>query len=168
SAVGAYHGSKTFAEKSAYEFLGNEKPSFDIVTLNPPMVFGPILNAQTATSLNESSTFIYNILAGKTEGKLLSPGLHLWADVRDVARAHILAFQTPAASNQRFLLEADGIYNAQEIADVLRKHFPEQSIPVGTPGGGLGLKDSDIYLADNSKSKEVIGMQYGSLEDMLI
>ncbi|KZV86952.1 NAD(P)-binding protein [Exidia glandulosa HHB12029] len=168
--VGAYYGSKTFAEKAAYEFLDNEKPSFDIVTLNPPMVYGPILNSQTAASLNESNTFIYNILTGKTDdGKVPKTGVHIWVDVRDIARAHILALETPAASNQRFLIKADGIYSAQEIADVLRKHFPEQPrIPVGTPGGGLGLKDSDIFLADNSKSKEVLGMQYGSLEEMLI
>lgn len=31
----AYYGAKKFAEKSGWDFLEKEKPSFDIVALNP-------------------------------------------------------------------------------------------------------------------------------------
>jgi nucleoside-diphosphate-sugar epimerase len=40
-----YRASKTFAENAAWEFLKNEKPNFTIATINPPMVFGPIVSS---------------------------------------------------------------------------------------------------------------------------
>jgi nucleoside-diphosphate-sugar epimerase len=39
-----YRASKTFAEKAAWKFLEEEKPGFTISTINPPMVFGPIVS----------------------------------------------------------------------------------------------------------------------------
>lgn len=39
-----YRASKTFAEKAAWEFVEKEKPNFTISTINPPMVFGPIVS----------------------------------------------------------------------------------------------------------------------------
>jgi nucleoside-diphosphate-sugar epimerase len=39
-----YRASKTFAEKAAWEFLEKEKPNFTLSTINPPMVFGPIVS----------------------------------------------------------------------------------------------------------------------------
>jgi nucleoside-diphosphate-sugar epimerase len=38
-----YRASKTFAEKAAWDFLEKEKPNFTLATINPPMVFGPIV-----------------------------------------------------------------------------------------------------------------------------
>lgn len=40
-----YRASKTFAEKAAWDFVKNEKPNFSLATINPPMVFGPIVRA---------------------------------------------------------------------------------------------------------------------------
>lgn len=37
----AYRGSKTFAEKAAWEFVEKEKPNFTLATLNPPLVSFP-------------------------------------------------------------------------------------------------------------------------------
>lgn len=128
------------------------------------MVYGPILNSQNASSLNTSNQVIYAILTGN----LGSTSLHLWVDVRDIARAHIAALETPAAGGERFLIKADGIYGNQDIADVLRKHFPDQPVPVGTPGAGLEVKEGDYFLGDNSKSKRILGLTYGTLEDMLV
>lgn len=38
-----YRASKTFAEKAAWEFIEKEKPNFTLSTINPPLVFGPIV-----------------------------------------------------------------------------------------------------------------------------
>jgi nucleoside-diphosphate-sugar epimerase len=43
-----YRVSKTFAERAAWEFVENEKPNFSIATINPPMVFGPIVSCSIA------------------------------------------------------------------------------------------------------------------------
>jgi nucleoside-diphosphate-sugar epimerase len=39
-----YRASKTFAEKAAWEFIEKERPNFTVSTINPPMVFGPIVS----------------------------------------------------------------------------------------------------------------------------
>lgn len=44
-----YRASKTFAEKAAWEFLEKEKPNFTIATINPPLVFGPIVSSQSGS-----------------------------------------------------------------------------------------------------------------------
>lgn len=50
SPMAGYRASKTYAEKAAWDFLEKEKPNFTISTINPPMVFGPIVGV-TRSSL---------------------------------------------------------------------------------------------------------------------
>lgn len=40
SQAAGYRASKTFAERAAWDFVEEEKPNFDLATINPPMVFG--------------------------------------------------------------------------------------------------------------------------------
>ena len=40
SQAAGYRASKTFAERAAWEFVDKEKPNFDLVTMNPPLVIG--------------------------------------------------------------------------------------------------------------------------------
>lgn len=42
--MAGYRASKTFAEKEAWKFMEMENPSFTITTINPPMVFGPVVS----------------------------------------------------------------------------------------------------------------------------
>lgn len=39
-----YRASKTYAEKAAWDFVEKEKPNFTLATINPPLVFGPIVS----------------------------------------------------------------------------------------------------------------------------
>jgi len=48
-----YRASKTFAEKAAWEFVEKEKPNFTIATINPPLVFGPVVCSQRTQTLLE-------------------------------------------------------------------------------------------------------------------
>lgn len=159
----AYFGSKTLAEKALWEWLEKEKPSFDIVVLNIAFVFGPLANVQTLASLNTSIQGLHSIFSG-TCGKEVPPTwAHIWVDVRDTARAHVLALAAPReAGNQRYCIAMDGICSNQEAADIFRRRFPEYAdrIPVGKPGIGFGLEPGSYILCDNSKSKRVLGLQY--------
>lgn len=50
-----YSASKTLAEQAFWKFLKDEKTSFDGVTINPPLVFGPIIHqVGSVESLNTS------------------------------------------------------------------------------------------------------------------
>jgi nucleoside-diphosphate-sugar epimerase len=45
SPAAGYRASKTFAEKAAWDFVEKEKPNFSLSTINPPLVFGPIVSS---------------------------------------------------------------------------------------------------------------------------
>lgn len=71
-------------ELLAWDFLETEKPGFDLVTLAPPMVYGPLRHSvEGIKELNESNGRIYNLFINSTENALEPPnGLHLYVDVR--------------------------------------------------------------------------------------
>jgi nucleoside-diphosphate-sugar epimerase len=59
--MSGYRASKTFAEKAAWEFLEKEKPNFTIATINPPMVYGPVvclMNLKCGTAANAICRYI--------------------------------------------------------------------------------------------------------------
>lgn len=79
--------------------------------------------------------------------------------MRDVAQAHIRAFERPEAGGQRFLISA-GTFAWQEVADVLRAAYPEEkSVPVGNPG-----QKAETWELDNTKAREVLGIQFIGLK----
>lgn len=57
------------------QFVDEEKPQFDIATMNPPLVIGPILHQVTKPdSLNTSVGMWYGYLSGKKDaGEAANP-----------------------------------------------------------------------------------------------
>ena len=74
----AYCASKTLAEKAAWDFVEKEKPNFDIATICPPMIYGPLDHDANLDHLNTSSADIYRFLDGsqKEPGPTAFPGEH--------------------------------------------------------------------------------------------
>ncbi|KAI5309802.1 methylglyoxal reductase (NADPH-dependent) gre2 [Ascosphaera atra] len=165
NATNGYLASKTFAEKAAWKFLEEEKPNFALSTICPPMVYGPIVNyLNSLSALNTSNQTTANIAAGEYAGKELPPtAFPPWVDVRDVAKAHVLAMEKEEANGQRFFTIAGWASN-KDVALIIAKNFPElkERIPEGEKlePGALG----EWYGVDNSKSKKVLGLEYASLE----
>lgn len=88
----------------------------------------------------------------------------LTCSFQDLAFAHYQATFAPGVGNQRILVTR-GSNSNQEIADLVREAVPEwdERIPLGKPGNyTLG---SDLFQADNTKSKQLLGMTYRSLEE---
>ncbi|KAF8608358.1 dihydroflavonol-4-reductase [Ceratobasidium sp. AG-I] len=163
-----YDASKKLAEKAAWDFMENEKPGFDLVTLCPPIVYGPVIQeVKDLKKLNTSSAPFYNIFSGQVKELGQVPSW-IWVDVRDLAEAHIAAFEKPQASNQRFFT-TEGTFNMGQVSDFIWKYYPERAqakgIPKSTPEDGYPWDGN--YHADNSKSKEVLGLKYTPSETML-
>lgn len=54
-----YRASKKLAEKTAWDFVAENNVNFDIVTINPPLVLGPIKPyLQSLQSINTSNEVI--------------------------------------------------------------------------------------------------------------
>lgn len=59
----AYRASKVLAEKTAWNFIESEKPHWDLVTLCPGMVFGPLFpgTINTLKELNTSNGIVWSL-----------------------------------------------------------------------------------------------------------
>lgn len=58
-----YRASKTFAEKAAWKFVEEEKPNFDLATINPPLVFGPVKKETSSLKqINTSNEVCYSLI----------------------------------------------------------------------------------------------------------
>ena len=167
-----YRGSKTLAEQAAWKFVETEKPNFTLATVNPPLVLGPVIHyLNSLDALNTSNQRTGNIISGKFRDEISETGTFLWVDVRDVALAHVKAVELPKAAGKRFFTTA-GYFSNREIADIVRKNFPQlgAKLPKDDAKGGdypPGGKEA-IYGYDNSRSKEVLGLQYRSLEESIV
>ncbi|KAF2821714.1 NAD(P)-binding protein [Ophiobolus disseminans] len=125
--VAAYLASKTLAEQGAWKFMETNKPTFDMIVLNPYVIIGPMLQP-VAGPENVPSTNVFPVLnfLNGTYTDISTLGWPAWhfVDVRDVARAHILSMTTSAASNKRILL-VSGLVTPQMVINIIRKNFPE-------------------------------------------
>ncbi|QRV98097.1 NADPH-dependent methylglyoxal reductase GRE2 protein [Ceratobasidium sp. AG-Ba] len=163
-----YFASKTLAEKAAWNFVDTEKPKFDLVTICPPMVYGPMIQEVTSMdNINVSSKKFYAIFSGQ-EKELTNVGTWIWVDVRDVAAAHVAALEKPQAGGHRFYVSA-GNFNIAQVVDYIWEHYPERATAKGIPksNANVGYPAEGCYTSDNSASKRVLGVNYRSLESTL-
>lgn len=162
-----YCGSKTLAEQAAWKFVEENKPNFVLSTVNPVYVFGPQPFDEQAksSSLNTSSEIINNILKLNKDDKDWHHSNGDAVDVRDVAAAHIVAFEKDEAKNQRLLLTS-GPFTDQTILDILHRDFPEEAsnLPVGTPGSDVEDFKKKATL-DNSKTRKILGFTLKTVEE---
>lgn len=116
--IGAYSKSKTLAERAAWDFISGVENinKMEMVTVNPPLIFGPIPNKNFPTSAELIRTFMCGEVPGVARLKL---GV---VDVRDVASAIILAMIIPEAKGHRFACPTATIW-VKELADILHEEY---------------------------------------------
>jgi nucleoside-diphosphate-sugar epimerase len=108
-----YMLSKTLAEEAAWKFA--KENGIDMITMNPGLVIGPLLQPTT--------TFSVEMILKLLKGTYFSyDGYYRFVDIRDVANAHIQAFETPSASG-RYLLVGRMVCHS-ETRKILRELYP--------------------------------------------
>lgn len=160
--LSAYRASKTLAERAAWEFVETNQVPFDIVTINPPLVMGPIIHqVKSPDALNTSAKNIWNLIHGGQP----NPGAAV--DVRDTAQAHVEALLRGQAGNQRYA-PTIGVYNWQQCADIVhnsKRHGISDEWKKGTRTEIEG--DMPKFQLDGSKSERELGLQYHSLQAII-
>lgn len=168
-----YNYSKTVAEKKAWE-MNQGQERWDLVVINPSFVIGPGISPK---GTSES----YNIFKQMGDGTMkmgcadLNMGM---VDVRDVAEAHFKAAFTPEAKGRHITSAHNGSF--LELATWLRNEFgdaypfPKKNLPkwliwltgpmAGIPRDFVSDNVGYPWKADNSKSKEKLGMNYRPIE----
>ncbi|KAF7523361.1 hypothetical protein G7054_g11772 [Neopestalotiopsis clavispora] len=162
TAVRAYQASKTYAERAAWEFVETRKPGFDLVALNPPMIYGPLLDPDQLSGPHDLNQSTWNIYS-----QLLDPRHQSTDPVPPTAR--IYTSTTPEAGGKRFVLCA-GEMSMQRIANILRAALPEKqdTVPRGSPDAWK--MEEGRFTASSADAKNILGLEFrnpeSTIEDM--
>ncbi|PON57531.1 NAD(P)-binding domain containing protein [Trema orientale] len=110
--------SKILAEEAAWTFA--KENGIDLVAINPGFVIGPWLHP----TLHVTAEVILNQING---AQTFSDSVYRFVDIRDVALAHIQAFEVPSASG-RYCLVGD-VVPISEALNILGRLYPTLTIP---------------------------------------
>ncbi len=168
-----YSYSKVLAEKEAWKIYENQD-KWKLVVINPSFVMGPSLGK---ISNSGSLDFMKDMLSGKYFSG--APDLMFgFVDVRDVAKAHIIALESETASGRHIL--AERTMSMYDFSRLIKKQYGNQfKLPLmKSPkfmlylvGWMFGLTNKfirrnvgyDIKL-NASKSKKELGLEYTPIE----
>tara|TARA_B100000029_G_C17559436_1_gene952810 strand:+ start:572 stop:1573 length:1002 start_codon:yes stop_codon:yes gene_type:complete len=110
--ISAYSKSKVLAERAAWDFVAKHS-CFQLTTLHPAAVCGPMLSPDIGTS----NIFVKRLIDGSIPG---NPKLHMgFVDVRDVAKAHVDSLTNELSDGRRIIL-SNQEYWISEISAMLR------------------------------------------------
>ncbi len=169
-----YSYSKVAAEKEAWKIHDGQN-DWKLVVINPSFVMGPSLSHN---SDSESLNFMRDMLKGKFG--MGAPDLVFgFVDVRDVAKAHLLALENDDAEGRHLL--AERTCNVLEYAKLIELAFPgKYKLPKSHSakfllylmGWMFGLNARFIkrnvgypLKLNSEKSRNVLGLEYIPLED---
>ncbi|XP_041462142.1 phenylacetaldehyde reductase-like [Lytechinus variegatus] len=114
----AYGKSKALAEKAAWDFVEKlpAESKFEFTVINPAMVLGPVICGVPGTSVE----VIRRILERDPPA---IPKLNFSVcDVRDVAKAHVIAMTHPEAPGHRHIVAPHSLW-FREMVDILKEEF---------------------------------------------
>ncbi|CAN1263923.1 Phenylacetaldehyde reductase [Linum perenne] len=144
-----YVVSKTLAEEAAWKFA--KEKGMDLVSINPAMVIGPLLQP----TLNTSAAAVLSIMKGAQTFPNTTFG---WVHVKDVAEAHIKAFEIPSANGRYCMVETVAHYS--EVVNTLKGLYPDVQLPEK-------CADDKPYVPTYQVSKEkakTLGIEFIPLE----
>ncbi|XXH00997.1 hypothetical protein Hte_007348 [Hypoxylon texense] len=147
----AYRGSKTIAEQEAWKFVEEKKPQFDLVTLCPSMVFGPLANAPSSIrDLNESNRLLWKVASSGPSAALPPCRFNFWIDVRDLAEIHIQSLENKPCGGKRYVPVAPEPFTYQMASEIMSEVFPSLQGKVSS-----GVQDVKTHIhVDREPVKE--------------
>ncbi|MCB2199480.1 NAD-dependent epimerase/dehydratase family protein [bacterium] len=174
-----YSYSKVSAEKEAWKIAG-EQSRWDLVVINPSFVMGPSMNPKQTTS--ESFQLVKQLGDGTLKSGVPRMGIGV-VDVREVAFAHMKAGFLPEAEGRHILSGHNSSFYglAQALLPTFgdRYPIPKRALPKSLvwllgPMINKALTRKTVSLnvdvafkADNTKSREKLGVEYRPLEESM-
>lgn len=172
-----YPYSKVAAEREAWK-MQSEQSRWNLVCINPALVMGPSLTANTQSGSVE-------VLQQFGDGTTLAGVPPMWngiVDVRDVADAHIAAAFTPDARG-RYIISG-GTLSLLEMGKILKSHFggrypfprfevPKALFTLVAPLFGLTRQFVKLNMGypiyfNNKRSIDELGIQYRDIHQSVI
>jgi dihydroflavonol-4-reductase len=138
-----YCCSKMESEKAAWEFA--KENNLDLITLCPSLIVGPNFYKHTPSTANVSA-FINNQVPFRFEFQTSI------VDVRDVALAHILAYENKEASG-RYLVTG---FHIADFCEMLKEYDPDMYVPERV----LSIEETKKFAAKSGAPVEMIGHSF--------
>ena len=176
-----YEYSKTAAEKAAWDFVAElpEESKFELATINPGLIVGPLLQKKKCASFD----VIRQLL--ERDSSVVPDICMLLVDVRDVAKAHILAMTKPEAAGKRHILSAaENSYSFLDIARFLANEFNSKGYNVPMRKAPkfvlwmLSWFNKDVrsiypyigspFKANTSRLRDVLGIEPRKIEESIV
>ena len=179
SSIDAYSKSKTLAERAAWDFVAAlpEDQRFELATVNPSYVLGPVLNPNGASSYELLTRLMNRKDPGAADVRLIV------VDVRDVADGHLAAMTAPEAAGGRHILSAASV-SMITVARALADEFNDKGYNVATKKipyalmWVLGRCDKTIRAVlpevgvdrkmDHSRAERVLGIDFIAPETTVV
>ncbi|KAM1026871.1 hypothetical protein FF1_039701 [Malus domestica] len=140
--------SKILAEEAGWKFA--EGNGIDMVSMNPGLCIGPLLNPTLMTSVEQ----LLNVMSGTPTPFLNYP----FVDVRDVASAHIQAFEVPSASGRYCLV--GHVVDGFDTLNILRQLYPTLTL-------AEAVNPSDSKYQVSQEKAKGLGITFLPLETSL-
>lgn len=168
-----YSYSKVQAEKTAWDICESQE-QWSLIVMNPAFIMGP---AVTPLSNSGSLQFMLDMLRGRYRPG--APDLEFgYVDVRDAARAHLLALESEKAEG-RFIL-SERVMSVWQLAELIKAAYPSRfKLPLMRApkfmlylvGWAFGLSCKYVkrnisypIKLNNSRSIRELGLHYTPME----
>lgn len=160
----AYMLAKALAERAAWDYVADKKPNFDLVTVNPPLVLGPVLgHLVSADSMNVSNQSLADMMSGKWKEQIPPAGpVNICVDVRDVAAAHIRGMELGNVGGKRLFTVGERFSNTR-LAEIMRagEYSFKWQLPAADIKGDAGAFGINY---DNDETRALLGLSWTPLE----
>lgn len=148
-----YGASKTEAERAIWAAVKDANAKFQVATVLPNAMFGPILKP-SGEKTSSTASWLLELYRGKADAfDEFPPQYHV--DVRDTAKLHTIALTDPSCNGERIFSFA-APFNRSDVLALFRKLRPRQSFPTDDRETGR-----DLSVIPNEDAEELLKKHYG-------
>ena len=158
-----YSTSKALADLAVRDYK-RAHPELDLTTIHPSYVYGPLGRGQVYNAPSSGTNrYIYALIDGAPDRPVSGydpavRGPPLNVDVRDVARAHVLALKVPPSEQVKRFITSSSVFTWVEAVEFLAQARPELKgrLPVIT---GDVPPVQPFARFDTSTTESVLGLK---------
>ena len=153
-----YAASKKVAEESAWNFVKQHKPRFQLAAVNPAFVVG---RPSLPLGLTGTNGMLWQTLVTRP----VQPDNRMagYVDLRDTVLGHLRAMERDEANGRRFLLVGSQPSSIELIRTALRHRA---DLPFGDVDGDDGSEDR-YTVYNTTAAQEVLGIQFTQTEKLV-
>lgn len=161
----AYAAAKSHALAVSEQFVANEKPHFDVISIMPSVIIGKNdLNATIEEIVAGTNGVVVGPLVGRNaEMPLIGVSVHL----DDVARAHVDALSPKISGNRRFLCSSGGLEGTKwdDVKEIAGRFYSKEV------SEGLfqldGTTPTRPIQLDASETEGLLGWKFKDFEEQV-